>query len=134
MGVEPTRNGATIRRVNHFTTATKLFPNSIAWRRMLLYYIEQHSSTLFYKKSKIFYKKTNFAPTLETSRRCFLPVVYLYAMASISTRAPLGSAATCTKERAGGLLLKYLAYTPLMASKSLMSVAKIVVFTTCIKP
>ena len=27
VGVEPTRNGATIRRVNHFTTATILFPS-----------------------------------------------------------------------------------------------------------
>ena len=53
MGVEPTRNGATIRRVNHFTTATKLFPNSIAWRRMLLYYISEHSSTLFLQKKVI---------------------------------------------------------------------------------
>ena len=27
VGLEPTRNGATIRRVNHFTTATILFPS-----------------------------------------------------------------------------------------------------------
>lgn len=55
MGVEPTRNGATIRRVNHFTTATKLFPNLIAWRQIVLYYTTLLSSSVFCKLFNIFF-------------------------------------------------------------------------------
>ena len=55
MGVEPTRNGATIRRVNHFTTATKLFPNLIAWRQIVLYYTNLLSSSIFCELFYIFF-------------------------------------------------------------------------------
>src|SRR5436309_1365432 len=51
-------------------------------------------------------------------------------MRSISTRTPLGSAATCTVERAGGALGKRLPYTSLTAAKSFRSARKMVAFTT----
>jgi len=51
------------------------------------------------------------------------------AIASISTRAPLGKAVTATHERAG-LQVKYLAYISLNVSKFFMSVKKQVVLMT----
>ena len=52
------------------------------------------------------------------------------ATTSTSTRAPFGSAATATQERAGSTSPKLLAYSALKASKSPMSARKQVVFTT----
>lgn len=71
MGVEPTRNGATIRRVNHFTTATKFcFQTSIAWRRIVLYYTGNYSSTLFRNFFKKFLK--NFLLPKKASKIAYL--------------------------------------------------------------
>ena len=56
------------------------------------------------------------------------------AMASISTRAPLGSAATPKAARAGRTgPVKNWAYTSLTATKSLMSASSTVVLTTSAK-
>src|SRR3989442_434118 len=52
------------------------------------------------------------------------------AIASISTRTALGSAAACTVERAGLCVAKCLAYTSFMAGKSAMSTRYTIVFTT----
>lgn len=142
MGVEPTRNGATIRRVNHFTTATKLFPNLIAWRQIVLYYKSRRSSSIFVNFFIIFFRsqaylskrlarrtrklyckavekvldtKKTVDGVLEVRLDGFLKYMmpyrqpHLRAITSISTRAPFGSAATCTKERAGGSTLKVFA-------------------------
>ena len=59
-------------------------------------------------------------------------IFYTTAITSTSTKAPLGRADTATQLRAG-LPVKYLAYTSLNSTKSLISARKQVVFTTSSK-
>src|SRR5712691_2607579 len=54
------------------------------------------------------------------------------AIASISTRTPRGSPATCTVERAGRASPSMRPYISFIAGKSFMSARNTVVFTTCL--